>query len=132
MPYATHCLIFGIAGILYGLGDLLVPGLVLSANGMEGGALAEALVRLSGALCLGFSLTAFLSRASTERVAQLAVLGGGVAYAIAATAVTVHIGLAGLAGPLMWSLLIITLPLGANATRLLLALRRPAPASARA
>lgn len=133
MNFKVHSLVFGAVGLVYGLADVLVPALVLRANAMGDGVDAAAAVRFAGCLCIAWSLSAVLARDTSDRIAQRAILGGGLVYGVTATAVAAHCFFSGLAGAPVWSILLITVPMGANAARLLLEMRgagnSPAPAA---
>jgi hypothetical protein len=124
MNFKLHSLVFGLVGVVYGLADVLVPELVLRSNAMADVAAPAAPVRFAGCLCIAWSLTAVLARDTADAAAQRAILLGGLAYSVLATSVTAYSYFAGVAGTPVWSLLLLTVPMGGNAARLLLARRR--------
>ena len=73
-----------------------------------------------------FGLAVLLSRATTDGVAQRALLVAGLVYALVGLAVTAHASLTGASNAVMWSNLAIFVPLAANAGRLLLARQKAA------
>ncbi|MBL8919261.1 MAG: hypothetical protein JNJ54_10400 [Myxococcaceae bacterium] len=125
MGFKGHALFFGALGALFGVSELLAPAQVLGLFSVEADAGAVLMARVgAGPLNLGFGLSAFLAASTRDVGAQRAVLSGGLAYAVAASAASVFTGLPDLASPLMWSMLAIAVPLGVNAARLLLTSRR--------
>ncbi len=126
MRFQVHMLVFGSLGVLFGVAEIVAPVEVLQAYGMSHDAGAAALCRMAAATNLGFGLTAVLSRATTDAVAQRGMLMAGVLYAVAATAATAHSALLGTSNALIWTNLLIFVPLAGNATRLLLAGRKTA------
>ncbi|MCC6521431.1 MAG: hypothetical protein IT373_02100, partial [Polyangiaceae bacterium] len=123
MPFRLHVVVFGALGVAFGLAELVAPIALMRLYGLELDAGGAAVVRLAAALNLGFGLTAIFARRVSDAAGQRAVLLGGLSYAVVALAVTAHATLSGAVGPMMWSNLLICVPLGLNAGRLLLAAR---------
>ena len=132
MRYGVHVLVFGSIALFFGVAELFAPGLVLSSYGMSTDPGAVAVVRLAAAVMLSFGLTVVLSRRTTDVIAQRAVLLSGLAYGVVGGAVSVHLALTDAANSMIWTNLLIDVPLVGNATRLLVALRgSPRPSGAK-
>jgi hypothetical protein len=109
--------------VLFGVSELVAPVELMRVYGFQLDAGGAAIVRMAAALNVGFGLTVVLSYKTKDTVARRALLVGGVVYGVVAMAVTAHCTLTGAAGPMMWTMAFICVPLAVNAVRLLLAER---------
>lgn len=98
--YRKLMMVVAADGIAFGLGNLLVPDLVLSILGGEVNALGRSLLQTLGGTILGYGVVAWSLR-GLESVAIRRGVSTGVAISFAAIAAVVALAvLSGLVGPL--------------------------------
>lgn len=123
MSFRMHVIVFGGLGIAFGIAELISPAAVLKLWAMSCDDTLAFIMRYVAVLNLSFGLVSALTWKASDALTQRAVLWAGVAYSAIATAVSVHGVLSGVAPAQVYGMLLITVPLGLNAARLLVGLR---------
>lgn len=100
--FRSFMIVAGVLGLAFGLGLLLMPGLVLDTNGVVTDASGQMMARLCGAVLVEAGLLQILISGCREAATQKRALAAGLVGAVIGAVVTFWMQLSEIAGAMGW------------------------------